>query len=562
MTMTGNGGNLQNAGRLEALVGSGIISPEQLEEALAERERTHKSVVRALLDLGHISEDRLPEVLARWKGLEVVDLHEHAVDPGAAELVPESLCRRHSMVPIGFEGDTLVVALADPTNVIVLDDLQILTGREVKAVAARVDEIEETLNRLGALDRSAERILEKDTEEEKATELRGAGDEAPIVKAVNRILTQAVQQRASDVHVEPEEHDMAIRYRIDGVLHEVMRVPKTHRSGVISRLKVMADADIAETRIPQDGRTSISVDGKPVDLRVSTLPSVWGEEITIRILDRSASLLSLEELGYSPDALERYMAAVQKPRGMVLVTGPTGSGKSTTLYASLNAINDRSKKIVTVEDPVEYRMDGLRQLQTHPAIDLTFANALRSILRSDPDVIMIGEIRDRETAGMAVQAAMTGHLVLSTLHTNDAPTALTRLIEMGVEPFLIASAVDCVLAQRLARRLCSRCAETYKPKRATLREAGFPVKAKGPIPELRRAVGCRYCAETGYRGRVALTEVMPISEELEHLTVERAPSERIRTVATTEGMRALLDDGMGRVAEGITTLEEVLRVVA
>jgi type IV pilus assembly protein PilB len=399
------------------------------------------------------------------------------------------------------------------------------------------------------------------SEDEDLSKVREVVDDAPIVKFVNLLITQAVQDRASDIHIEPAERDLRVRFRIDGVLHEVMRSPKSITSGVTSRLKIMADINIAERRVPQDGRLSVNVGGKKIDLRVATLPTVWGEKVVMRILDNSTAMLTLADLGFSEAAYERYARSFTKPYGMILVTGPTGSGKSTTLYATLNIVSTPDKNVITVEDPVEYRLAGINQVQTNAKAGLTFASALRSILRSDPDVVLIGEIRDHETAQIAIEASLTGHLVLSTLHTNNAPSAVSRLIEMGIEPFLVGSSMDCVLAQRLARRLCSKCREAYVPQPEFLRAARYPWDEGEPLPQLYRAVGCQNCSKTGYKGRLALQEVMVVSETIERLAVERASGETIARAAEEEGMITLRSDGLSKVAAGITSLEEILRVV-
>jgi type IV pilus assembly protein PilB len=378
---------------------------------------------------------------------------------------------------------------------------------------------------------------------------------------VNLLIQQAVQDRASDIHVEPQERELRIRYRVDGVLHEVMRPPRTIQSGVVSRLKIMADLDIAERRVPQDGRVALTVGGRSVDLRVATLPTVYGEKVVMRILDKSAVLLTLPELGFSAANFERFQAGARKPYGMLLVTGPTGSGKSTTLYATLNSLNEAGRNIVTIEDPVEYRLAGINQVQVNAKAGLTFAAALRSILRCDPDIVLIGEIRDTETARIAVESALTGHLVLATLHTNDAPSSITRLTEMGLEPFLVASAVDCVLAQRLARRLCDKCREPYRPSDGALAEAGWRGAEPDGGLELYRAVGCAACGKTGYRGRLALHEVMAVTEEVERLCVERRSSNEIAELAGTQGMTRLRQDGLAKAVLGDTSVEEVMRVV-
>ncbi|HVE93029.1 MAG TPA: ATPase, T2SS/T4P/T4SS family [Actinomycetota bacterium] len=550
--------------RLRELVDSGLLTQAQLDTALQERERTRRSIQHVLVDLGFLSQDQVPAFQALWMGFEYVDLNQRQVDPAAAGLLPENVMRRYTVIPLELTDDHLVVALSDPTNVIAIDDIRTITGRDVRVVVAARSGIEEALNRYRGLDRSAEMLLEQaahlDEEADKEQELEGEED-APIVKAINHVIAQAVHARASDIHIEPQERDVRIRFRIDGVLHEVMRTQKSLQSGMISRLKIMAELNIAERRVPQDGRLSLGVEGKSIDLRVATMPSVWGEEVVMRILDRSQTVLRLEDLGFMSESLHSYSKSFRKPYGAILVTGPTGSGKSTTLYATLNVVNDPSKKIITVEDPVEYRLPGLSQVQVNPKAGLTFARALRSILRSDPDIVMIGEIRDRETANIAVEAALTGHLVLSTLHTNDAPSAVTRLVEMGVEPFLVASALDCVLAQRLARRLCAKCKEPYTPSIDALRENGVPFDQPGPLPTLHRAAGCQHCSHTGYRGRVALVEVMRMSEEIERMVVERKSAEDIKRTAISQGMTTLREDGMRKLLAGLTSIEEVLRVV-
>jgi type IV pilus assembly protein PilB len=381
---------------------------------------------------------------------------------------------------------------------------------------------------------------------------------------VNLLITQAVSDRASDIHVEPTERDLRIRFRVDGVLHEVMHSPKSIQNGVISRLKVMSEINIAERRIPQDGRMSLTVGGKPVDLRVATLPTVFGEKVVMRILDKGQALLTLDDQGFLPDVLSRYEVAYRKPYGTILVTGPTGSGKSTTLYATLNILNEPHRNIITVEDPVEYRLPGINQVQINPKAGLTFAAALRSILRADPDIVLVGEIRDKETSVIAVEAALTGHLVLSTLHTNDASSTPLRLVEMGVEPFLVTSALDCVLAQRLARKLCDHCKEQYQPTESELIEAHWPMERiePGDWPTLFRAVGCPNCARTGYRGRFALHEVMLVTEDIERAVIERRSTEDLKKIALMQGMVPLREDGLRKAASGMTSLEEVFRVVA
>ncbi|MGH2759764.1 MAG: GspE/PulE family protein, partial [Actinomycetota bacterium] len=405
-------------------------------------------------------------LLAERLGYQFVDdLTDYAIDPDAWELVPHSILRRHRAVPIGFSGDIVVVAVSDPANIIALDDIRTSTGRELEILVARPEEVEEVIRRLDRLDRSAENLLEEAaaTSDDAEAEAEFRADEAPIVKAINRIITRAVQQRASDIHIEPQQRDVRIRFRIDGVLSDAMHTKRSLHGGIVSRLKVMADLDIAERRVPQDGRITLTVERRSVDIRVATLPTSWGEKVVLRILDHGTGVRHLEELGFEDKALTIYREVIARPHGAVLLTGPTGSGKTTTLYATLESINDDAKNIVTVEDPVEARIAGLSQIHVNPKAGLTFATALRSILRTDPDIVMVGEMRDTETANIGIQAALTGHLVFSTLHTNDAASAMTRLVEMGVESFLVGSALECVVAQRLGRRLCTKCSEAYTP---------------------------------------------------------------------------------------------------
>lgn len=546
----------------ELLLEDGLITEEQLDEAVEEQGRTGLSLGRVLISRGLITEANLIALMAKRIGMEFVDLTEYQIDPSVAGRIPESLAKRYKALPIAFEDDKLVVAMSDPSNVNAIDDIRTLTGRQVKPVVATGTDILAAISRIQRLDRSLETSLQEATDEEEEEE---GGielvEEAPIVKLVNLLITQAVQDRASDIHVEPQERDLRVRYRIDGVLHEIMRPAKNVQSSIVSRLKIMGEMDIAERRVPQDGRVSLNVGGKAIDLRVASLPTVHGEKIVMRILDKSSVLLKLEDLGFLEQNFKRFEQAYTKPYGMILVTGPTGSGKSTTLYATLNILNKEDRNIITVEDPVEYRLPGVNQIQVNVKAGLTFASALRSILRADPDIVLIGEIRDRETAQIAIEAALTGHLVLSTLHTNDAPSAVSRLIEMGIEPFLVASAVDAVLAQRLARRLCERCKETYVPTPEAMLENRFPFDPDSPMPTLYRPVGCQHCGKTGYRGRMALHEVMLVTEHVERLAVERKSSDDIKRVAIEEGMSELRNDGLEKTRMGNTSIEEIQRVV-
>ena len=548
----------------DILVRAGDITPAQLRLALDEQQRNGKSLGRVLVDLQVLSEDELVAALATQIGLRFVDLSEYAIDGNAVRLVPAQVCRRHHALPVGYEDGKLLVAMADPANVFALDDIRSATRMDVKPMVATKADVMAAIDRFhrgdDEMDELASGFHEADRSDDLAS-MTEVVEDAPIVKFVNILITQAVQDRASDIHIEPAEKDLRVRFRIDGVLHEVMRSPKSMTAGVTSRLKIMADINIAERRIPQDGRLSTTVNGKKVDLRVATLPTVWGEKIVMRILDNSSALMKLSDLGFGQDNYDVYEKSFVKPYGMILVTGPTGSGKSTTLYATLNIVSNPKVNVITVEDPVEYRLEGINQVQTNAKAGLTFAAALRSILRSDPDVVLLGEIRDRETAHIAVEAALTGHLVLSTLHTNDAPSAIVRLTEMGIEPFLVGSALDCVLAQRLARKLCTRCREAYVPTREALADMRMPVPADEPVPTLFRPVGCSACAKTGYRGRIALHEVMAVSEDIERLTVERASTMSIARMAREQGMVTLREDGLSKVKAGHTSMAEILRVV-
>jgi type IV pilus assembly protein PilB len=548
----------------QILLEQGLISEEYLQRALDEHRNTPKSLGRVLIDLGYIRERDLVRALAEQVGLEFVDLTEYRIDAAATALLPEALCRRYRALPIGEQDGKLLVAMSDPANVYALDDIRTITGRDVRPVVATANDVEQSIQKFSGMSEQAEALASEAADaldSEAGVTVEAAVEDAPIVKLVQAIMTQAAADRASDVHIEPTETDVRVRFRVDGVLHEVMHSPKSIQAGLISRLKVMGDLNIAEKRIPQDGRVSLRINNRSLDLRLATLPTVHGEKIVIRILDKTNALLALSELGFLPQAFESYERSFRKPYGAILVTGPTGSGKSTTLYATLNIVNSVDRHIVTVEDPVEYRLPGVNQIQVNPKAGLTFASALRSILRADPDIILIGEIRDRETAMIAVESALTGHLVLSSLHTNDAPSAITRLIEMQVETFLVGSAIDCVVAQRLARQLCQKCKQTYAPEESELIEAGYPESRIRDLGVFFRASGCQSCSNTGYRGRIGLYEVMPMTEEIERLTVDRASSETVKRVAVEQGMYTLRDDGLHKAASGLTSIEEIARVV-
>lgn len=545
------------------LLEGGLLTEDELMDAIDEQQRSGQSLGRTLVELGLITESELVRALASQVGMEFVELNNFPVDVSAVALVPAAVCRRHNALPIALDESGLKIAMANPGNVVAVDDIRTLTNRHVVPVVATHDDVVGAIDRYCRADTELESLqdsLEESVEEDMGAVGGMTEDEAPIVRFVNLLITQAIQDRASDIHIEPAEKNFRVRYRIDGVLHETQRAAKGIQNGVISRLKIMSDIDIAERRRPQDGRLSVSHSGRKIDLRVATLPTVWGEKVVMRILDNTTAALDLEDLGIRPNNLDLYKASYSKPYGMILVTGPTGSGKSTTLYATLNQVSKTEINVITVEDPVEYRIPNINQIQVNPKAGLTFASALRSILRADPDVVLVGEIRDHETAQIAIEAALTGHLVLSTLHTNDAPSAITRLIEMEIEPFLVGSAVDCVVAQRLARRLCENCKQEYTPEPRDL-ETRFKWQAGMEVPVLFKPAGCSSCSNTGYRGRMALHEMMPVTEEIERMAVDRASSAEIARMAISQGMETLLEDGWAKVQDGLTSLEELFRVV-
>jgi type IV pilus assembly protein PilB len=555
----------------EMLVSSGQVTQHEMEAALREQAATGERLGDILVGLGLVSEEGLTRAMAAELGLEFLDLNAWTIDPGTAAMLPEALARRHQVLPVGYRGERPLIALANPADVFALDDLKSLLGSDIATVLAPSSQVSEYISRLYRRDEETEAAAKSalsqsgpGLESVSLTDLNAAVEDAPIVKYVNLILRQALQERASDIHIEPAADDFRVRFRIDGVLHDITRSPKAIQGGVTTRLKVMADLDIAEHRLPQDGRITITAGKREIDLRVATLPTVHGEKVVMRVLDKTNASLDLAELGFLPAVKARYEKAFRKPYGTILVTGPTGSGKSTTLYATLNALNSTERNLITVEDPVEYQLPGINQVQVNPKAGLTFANTLRSILRSDPDVILVGEVRDRETAVIAIEAALTGHLVLTTLHTNDAAGTPMRLIEMGVEPFLVGSAIDCVVAQRLARQLCDNCSESYEPSEEELAASGWEpgdAPVGGPA-RFRRAVGCQACSRTGYRGRMALHELLPITEEIERAVIAGLSVDQIARLGVEQGMVPLRHDGLRKAALGLTSLEEVLRVVA
>ncbi|NLT06344.1 MAG: type II/IV secretion system protein [Solirubrobacterales bacterium] len=537
----------------------GYLERERVDAAVAEARASGRTAEQVLVESGALTADQLARATAERFGLHHVDLSVYKADLAAANLIPSQAARRYGAVPIGFDDEVLLVAMSDPANVLALDDIKLLTGRELRPVVASPDDIAGLISRMSRLDDAVAEAVQEEEEESGAavTDIRESAEDAPVIKLVNSIIAQAVEEGASDIHFEPAGREMRVRFRIDGVLSQTTSIPRRMVAGVVSRVKIMADLDISERRLPQDGRVGLKVDGHGVDIRIVTMPSVEGEGVVMRLLDKDQALLTLDKLGMAGEGRDRFEHAFRQAYGAVLVTGPTGSGKSTTLYAALNAINSIDRNIITIEDPVEYQLEGVNQIQINDRAGLTFARGLRSMLRADPDVIMVGEIRDSETARIAVESALTGHLVLSTLHTNDAPSAVTRLTEMGIEPFLTASAVDCVVAQRLARRLCPNCKTRTILDVGALREAGFAaafdVEAYAPV-------GCARCGGTGYKGRVGIYEVMVVSDEIRDLTIARAAADEIAKVATSQGMRPLRDDGLEKVRQGLTSIAEVTRV--
>ncbi|HEV2982077.1 MAG TPA: GspE/PulE family protein [Solirubrobacteraceae bacterium] len=547
----------------DVIVELGFASREQVDDAVQTSRGSGGTPERVLVERGLLTHDQLSRALAERYGLDHLDLDAFKVEMAAANLVSSTAAKRYQAVPVAFlDKGTLLVAMADPANVLAVDDLAIITGYEVRVAVAPPEDIAALITRL---DRLEDVVAEPDAEPDETDEGRGevvnlrpSADDAPAIKLVNQIIAQAVDRHASDVHLAADRGELRVRFRVDGVLQDITTVPRRMAPGVVSRVKIMADLDIAERRLPQDGRVGLSVDGKHIDLRVVTLPSVHGESVVVRVLDKSSLVMDLDKLGMPAHNRVRFERAFHESHGAVLVTGPTGSGKSTTLYAALQALNTPEKNIITVEDPVEYEIPGLTQIQVSTKTGLTFAAGLRSMVRADPDVIMVGEIRDHETARIAVESALTGHLVLSTLHTNDAPSAVTRLIEMGIEPFLVASAVDCVVAQRLVRVLCRDCKRRAIIPASALRDSGFKAVVE---MEAYEPVGCGRCRGSGYRGRMGIYEVMDVSPEIQTMALERRPAEAIRDVAVSQGMTRLSDDGIEKVKQGLTSMAEIARVI-
>lgn len=544
----------------EILVRAGKITAEQLAAALAVQAAEGGKLGQVLVRQLVLDEDEIAQTLAEQKGLDSVRLTAFPIDRRAVSEIPERLARKRLIIPIAYEGESLVLAMADPLDVEAIDDVRLTTGRAVVPVVATPTQIQYAIEKYLASADALQEVVET-VREDHEEETVAPDEDAPVVRLVNQIIREAVMDQASDIHIEPGEHSVRVRYRVDGVLHERMQLPLSVRPGLTSRIKIMADLDISERRRPQDGRIAVSINNRPLDIRVATLPTPAGEGIVLRLLNHDVEMHTLGDLGMGQDHLATMQRFLARPWGAVLVSGPTGSGKTTTLYAGLNRINEPTRKIITIEDPIEYRIPGITQMAVNPAIGLTFAALLRTVLRSDPDVVMVGEIRDPETAEIAIRAALTGHLVLSSIHTNDAPSALTRLVDMGVEPYITSSALVGVVAQRLVRKLCRKCRKRYRVAPETALAAGFAQEEVDAGLRLYRAVGCDECSGTGYRGRIGLFEIMEVTEEIQRLFLREAPAEQLRAAALEAGMRTLRRDALDKVKAGITSLEEVARVV-
>ena len=563
------GKKYKSLGRL--LLDKGLITQSQLQQALEEQKYTGKLLGRTFVELGFIKEEDVLKALGAQSGMQFIDLKKLEIPKNVVKKVPASIAKVYKVMPIKFEGAVLTIAMSDPLNVNITDDLRFMLGCSVKGVIAKEDDISESIHKhygesgesinelLGEIEKKAPTMPAE--EEEEVTDvvvLQELASQPPVVKLLNLILLQSIKDRASDVHFEPFEDKYAIRYRVDGILYDITNPPKNLALAISSRIKVMANLDIAERRLPQDGRIMISVEGKNVDLRISTLPTVFGESVVMRVLDKGVVSLSLDQIGVPEGILKKIRGIIHKPNGIILTTGPTGSGKTTTLYSCLREVNKIDYKIITTEDPVEYDVPGIIQVPIKPKINLNFANCLRHILRQDPDIIMVGEIRDTETLQIAIQASLTGHLVFSTLHTNDAPATITRLMNMGAEPFLITSTLEAIIAQRLVRVICKSCREKYKPDPKALEELNLS-KEETKDMVFYRGRGCSQCNKTGYKGRTGIFEFLPVSDVLKPLIMQRTQTSLIRKAAQKEGMKTLREDGINKIKEGITTIEEIVR---
>ncbi len=557
----------------QLLVNNNIINEEQLEKALDLQKKEGGRIGSNLIKLGFLTEDTLVEFLSKQYGVPAVTLSTEEIDPSIVKFVPYDVAYKYQIFPISKNGAVLTISMTDPSNVFAIDDIKFMTGYDVLPVVASESAIKEAIakhyeqsdalqtvvDRMTGIDDEKLDLIQDREDDVDISELKNAGEDAPVVKLVNLILSEAISRESSDIHLEPYEKAYRVRYRVDGILYDVMQPPVRLKAALSSRIKIMSELDIAERRLPQDGRIKLKIKDKAVDLRVSTLPTLFGEKIVMRILDKSNLNLDLTKLGFEEKPLEDFDEAIHSPFGMVLVTGPTGSGKTTTLYSALSTVNNVDVNIMTAEDPVEYNLLGINQVHVREEIGLTFASALRSFLRQDPDIVMVGEIRDFETAEIAVKAALTGHLVLSTLHTNDAPSTISRLLNMGVEPFLVSASVILILAQRLSRKICEQCKEEEEIPEDALIDIGF---SKDEVNSFKcfKGKGCQACSGTGYKGRIALYEVMPVKEELKEMILKGASASELKKAAVRLGMKTLRMSGLTKIKEGVTSVEEVLRV--
>lgn len=560
----------EKLGRL--LVNKKIITDQQLQKALAEQKGSGERLGSVLINLGFIKEDTLLSFLSSHYGIPSISLSEFNINPDLIKLIPADLAHKYLVLPLALKGNTLVIAMADPSNIFAIDDIKFLTGYRIEALAAVESAIKDAINEHYASSTSLSELVSRmdgeavefieEGEEIDISELKSASQEAPVIKLVNGMLADAIRQGASDIHLEPYEKVFRVRFRIDGVLYKVMDPSLKFKNAIISRLKIMSNLDIAERRLPQDGRIKVKMERDlDVDFRVSVLPTLFGEKVVLRLLDKSSLQLDMTKLGFEEDDLKNFQKAISQPFGMVLVTGPTGSGKTTTLYSALSELNKISQNISTAEDPVEYNLMGINQVQIHEEIGLTFANTLRAFLRQDPDIILVGEIRDYETAEIAIKAALTGHLVLTTLHTNDAPSTVNRLLNMGIEPFLISSSVILILAQRLVRKICPECKTSITLPEQAFIDLGVKPEEFRDIP-LYKGTGCKHCSNTGFKGRIAIYEVMPVNENVKELILKGASSTDLKKEVIKSGLSTLRKSALNKMKQGLTTVEEVLRITS
>ena len=545
----------------QILIDFNLITDEQFQEALRVHENSNKRIGEILIDLGYITESQLVQVLEFQLGVPHVDLSKYDLDQRLTRYIPEDVARRHRVIPLIKEDNVLKVAMVDPLDIFAIDDIKLNAKCKIETMIASVSDIESGIDELysmaGLGNGDFDIYAAGSGQDMEVDELRRLVEDAPIVRLTNLLIRQAIQQRASDIHIEPLPDEIRVRYRIDGVLHETRTIPKENQAALISRLKIMADLDIAERRKPQDGRIEIRQPEGDVDIRVASIPTIYGEKIVLRILKRDSVLLDIDNLGFLPENKVTFEEMLNKPHGIIFVTGPTGSGKTTTLFTALNKLNDIDRNISTVEDPVEYRLEGINQIQINPKVGMTFANALRAILRQDPNIIMVGEIRDQETASIAVRAALTGHLVLSTIHTNDAASVITRLVDMGIEPYLVSSSIIGVVGQRLVRKLCPDCKERIEPTPEMSRYLG---KYASQVDYLYQGKGCSQCHGTGYKGQMAIHEILTPDAELRSMVTENRPAEKLKAKAITSGMKTMKMDGIEKALQGLTSLSEVMRV--